>query len=111
MQLLLRGLVGAVVISAVWAVMSLHAAEAVKEETPAKEVTGTVVKACPKGCFIKIKAEDGTEVGMLPVAGDANKETVKALKAGEQVTLTIVQCPKTKKDTVSKVAKVEAETK
>jgi len=114
MQLVLRGLVGAVVISAVWAVMSVHAAsaEAGTEAKPAgKEITCTVVKACPKGCFIKVKTEDDKVLGFLPVAGKTNKETVKALKTGEKVVLTIVQCPKSGKDTVSKVAKVEADTK
>jgi len=110
-QTLQRVLLGAAAITLACGVIALQAADeaaTTEEKAPAKELAGTVVKACPTGCTIKIKTA-GDEVVRLPVAGEATKETVKALKTGEEVKLTIVTCPKTKKDTVSAVAKVEAE--
>jgi len=108
-----RVVLGAAVMTLALGVIALQAADeaaTTEEKAPSKEVAGTVVKACPSGCVIKVKtAED--EVVRFSVAGKDAKETVKALKAGEEVKLTVVACPKSKKDTVTAVAKVEAETK
>ena len=111
-QTLQRVLLGTAAMTLACGVIALQAVEvatAVVEETQSKELTGTVVKACPAGCVIKIKTADDKVVGFT-VAGKPAKEAVKALKKGEAVKLTIVKCPKTKKDTVSKVAKVVAGT-
>ena len=68
-----------------------------------KQVSGTVMMACPQGKFIKIKTEDSKEL-LFPVAGDA-QQTVKGLKTEEKVKLTYICCPKSGKDTVTKVEK------
>jgi hypothetical protein len=107
-QLFVRVLVGAVVLSGTWGQRALQAGDeaAVKEPAAASTVTGTVVKACPKGMFVKVKTEK--EEVMLPVMGEATQTAVKALKEGESVQLTTVVCPKTKKVTVTKVEKSAA---
>ncbi len=110
MQTILKGLVGVAVIWTVMSFLALEVAEAAEEKAPAKVITAKVVQACPEGRFIKVKTEEDKVLGFLRVVG-ADQKTVKALKPGEQVKLTIVVCPKTKKDTVTKVAKVTTETK
>jgi ferric-dicitrate binding protein FerR (iron transport regulator) len=107
-QMFVRVLVGAVVLSGAWGQRALQAGEetAVKEPAAASTVTGTVVMACPKGMFIKVKTEK--EESMFPVMGEATQTAVKALKAGDSVQLTTVVCPKTHKVTVTKVEKSAA---
>lgn len=107
-RMLVSALVGVLVVGAASVGSKALAAD---EKPSEKVISGGVVKACPKGCYIKIKTDEGKELG-LPVKGKDAQATVKTLKTDDQVELTVVACAKGgcpkagKKDTVTKVEKV-----
>jgi len=107
-KLFVKVAAGLVLVSGAWGERALAAGQErmfEAEQPQQHQLSGTVAMACPQGKFIKIRTEDGAEK-LFPVA-EAAQEAVRQLKSGGKVTATYIQCPKTGKDTVTKVERAE----
>jgi len=91
-RMFVKVLAGAVLLGGTWGSAVLQAGED-KTVPEVTKVKGTVVTACPQGKMLKLKTDAGQEItfGVLSKAA----EQVKALKAGNQVEVSCVRCPKT----------------